>query len=42
MRHGRMAAKAIMMIGEIGGVLEIRAAKRIKENCMEQVVCYRR
>jgi succinyl-CoA synthetase alpha subunit len=33
-----MEAKAIVMIGEIGGDLEIRAAKWIKENCKKPVV----
>jgi succinyl-CoA synthetase alpha subunit len=42
MRHWLMGAKAIVMIGEIGGDLEIRAAKWIKENCKKPVVGYRR
>ena len=33
-----MEAKAIVMIGEIGGDVGIRAAKWIKENCKKPVV----
>ena len=42
MRHGFMEAKSIVMVGEIEGDLDIRAAKLIKENYKEQIVGYRR
>jgi succinyl-CoA synthetase alpha subunit len=38
MRHWLLEAKAIVMVGEIGGDLEIQAAKCIKENCEKPVV----